>query len=80
MRPADRSDIMALDESSRVSSSPGRQIARSTVWLTAGSILAVFNIDKAVDEKGTLVEPSGAYVSAILRWVMCFSSRLEPTA
>ncbi|KAF7978428.1 hypothetical protein HWV62_600 [Athelia sp. TMB] len=57
---------------------PGRQMARSTVWLTAGSILAVFNINKAVDEKGTPVEPSGAYISAILRHPEPFQCQIAP--
>lgn len=48
-------------------SSPGRHMARASVWLTAGSILAAFNLKTAVDADGLPIKPSGEYVSAILR-------------
>ncbi|KAF9004239.1 cytochrome P450 [Cyathus striatus] len=40
---------------------PGRHLARSSIWLAVASILAVFDIQKAVDENGELIEPTGAY-------------------
>jgi len=46
---------------------PGRQMARDSIWLTAGSILASFTIEKSRDIDGNLVEPSGSYVSSLIR-------------
>ena len=44
---------------------PGRHMAESAVWITIASILAAFNITKAVDENGEVIEPSYEYVSFI---------------
>ena len=47
--------------------SPGRHMARGTVWLTAGSILASFNVEKAVDAEGNVIEPHVEYVPSLIR-------------
>lgn len=49
--------------------SPGRHMAMGSVWLTAGSILASFSIEKAIDADGNLIEPSGEYINEFLWWV-----------
>lgn len=36
-------------------------MARGTIWLTLGSILATLNITKAVGEDGQVIEPTGEY-------------------
>ena len=42
-------------------SCPGSHIAFSAVWLTAVTILATFNLSKAVDQEGKVIEPSREY-------------------
>lgn len=41
-------------------------MARKTIWLAAGSILAAFNIEKAVGTDGKYVEPSIGYTTSSL--------------
>lgn len=43
----------------KTSGSPGIQLAKNTMWITAGYILASFKIEKALDSNGNVVEPSG---------------------
>ncbi|KAJ7639928.1 cytochrome P450 [Mycena rosella] len=38
---------------------PGRHMAISSIWITVASLLATFDIRKAVDEDGRTIEPSG---------------------
>ena len=38
-------------------SCPGFHLASSAVWLTVATILATFNLSKAVDEDGKVIEP-----------------------
>jgi hypothetical protein len=42
-------------------------MALSSLWITVVSILATFDITKAVDEKGNVVEPSYEYLSGVTR-------------
>lgn len=51
----------------RTTFSPGQHMARASIWITAGSILTMFNIGKAVDQNGEVIEPSGAYSSGLSR-------------
>ncbi|KAJ6448362.1 cytochrome P450 [Mycena sanguinolenta] len=37
---------------------PGRHLATTAIWITAANVLATFNINKAVDEVGNLIEPT----------------------
>lgn len=46
---------------------PGRFLAMADVWLTVASVLAAFNIKKAVDEYGRTIEPSGEYTPGLIR-------------
>ncbi|KAF7979326.1 hypothetical protein HWV62_42735 [Athelia sp. TMB] len=46
---------------------PGRPLAEHLAWLSAASILALFDLSKAVDHEGKVVEPSGRYTSGVLR-------------
>ncbi|KAJ7300689.1 cytochrome P450 [Mycena albidolilacea] len=45
---------------------PGRHMALSSIWITVASILATFNITKAVDEEGNTIEPSHDYISGVI--------------
>ncbi len=51
---------------------PGQDMAEASMWMTIASILTVFNITKAVDDKGNVVEPSGEFTSGLLRYVGFF--------
>jgi len=42
---------------------PGRHLASNTMFLTIASVLAAFNIEKAVDEHGKVITPSEEYSS-----------------
>jgi hypothetical protein len=43
-------------------------MARSSIWSVVASILATFNIDKAVDEAGHVIEPTFEYLTALVRY------------
>ena len=45
---------------------PGRYMARSAMWIAIASILATYEISKALDEKGHEVEPIDEYTSGII--------------
>ena len=45
---------------------PGRYMAFSAVWIAIASLLTVFDIKKAVDEDGNVIEPSHEYLSALV--------------
>ena len=45
---------------------PGRYIARDAVWIAIASILATFEIRKALDEKGNEVEPLDDCASGVV--------------
>ncbi|KAF7985953.1 hypothetical protein HWV62_43900 [Athelia sp. TMB] len=57
---------------------PGRHMARESIWLTAGSILACFNIEKSVDLHGNAVEPSGNYIPGLIRTPESFPCTIKP--
>lgn len=44
-------------------------LAEATVWLTIVCILATFDISKAVDENGNVIEPDPEFLSSFLRSV-----------
>lgn len=44
--------------------SPGIHMALDSIWLTAGSVLAAFDIKKAINPDGTVIEPSGKFLPA----------------
>lgn len=45
-------------------------MAKATMWLTAGSIIATFNVGKAIDASGAVIEPTGEYVEGMARCVL----------
>lgn len=59
--------------------SPGQHMARASIWITVASILATFNIQKATDNAGKTIEPSGKYSSGLVRFVPLVSSLLPNT-
>ncbi|KAJ7662334.1 cytochrome P450, partial [Mycena rosella] len=57
---------------------PGRHLVRSFVWITVASILATFNIEKAVDDTGHAIEPSGEYSSELVSSPLPFKCSIVP--
>jgi hypothetical protein len=43
-------------------------MARSSIWSVVASMLATFNIDKAVDEVGHVIEPTFEYLTELVRY------------
>lgn len=43
-------------------------MARDTIWINIGCILACFNIEKPLDAHGNIVESPVGYISQLLRW------------
>ncbi|KAJ7091701.1 cytochrome P450 [Mycena crocata] len=48
-------------------SCPGAHMGYSFLWMVVASILCCFDVQKAIDEEGNIVEPSYAYSSGLLR-------------
>jgi hypothetical protein len=44
-------------------------MAFSSVWIAVASIIAAFDITKAIDEHGNAIEPSHEYLSALVWYV-----------
>lgn len=87
VRPyASESDFYAKE----ITGSPGIQLAKNAIWITAGYILATFRIEKALDSEGKVLEPSGngddGLVKSVFRtlvffkclWCWLFSSSIQP--
>ncbi|KAF4616649.1 hypothetical protein D9613_008323 [Agrocybe pediades] len=45
---------------------PGRYMAFSEIWIAIASLLAVYDIKKAVDEHGRVIEPTHEYVTGLV--------------
>ncbi|KAF9447572.1 cytochrome P450 [Macrolepiota fuliginosa MF-IS2] len=56
---------------------PGEHMARSTLWLTAASILALFKLAKPVKD-GAVVEPTKEYLSALVCHTAPFECDFKP--
>ncbi|KAF8191985.1 cytochrome P450 [Mycena galopus ATCC 62051] len=57
---------------------PGRDMALLSIWITVTSILATFNIDKAVDEAGHVIEPTFKYLTALVSAPLPFKCSITP--
>ncbi|KAJ7252542.1 cytochrome P450 [Mycena rebaudengoi] len=57
---------------------PGRHMAQSILWVTVASLLAVFNITKAIGEDGKILEPSYEYHSALVSMPFPFKCSIKP--
>ncbi|KAL0949266.1 hypothetical protein HGRIS_009344 [Hohenbuehelia grisea] len=57
---------------------PGRYMAQHTMWIAVASMLAVFDIKKAVDEDGNTIHPSHEYTSALVSTPLPFQYSLKP--
>ncbi|KAK0440601.1 cytochrome P450 [Armillaria borealis] len=57
---------------------PARYMAYSSIWIAIASMLAVFDITKAVDEFGNIIEPTYAYASALACVPLPFKCSVKP--
>ncbi|KAI0932004.1 hypothetical protein AcV5_004645 [Taiwanofungus camphoratus] len=57
---------------------PGRWLAIDSIWIAVASVAAVFNISKALDEKGRPIEPDVQYTSTMLSRPNPFKCRIVP--
>ncbi|KAF8877650.1 cytochrome P450 [Gymnopilus junonius] len=57
---------------------PGRDVALSVIWLTMASVLATFNITKAIDENGKELEPDVQYWSGLIVHPLPFKCTIKP--
>ncbi|KAJ7648232.1 cytochrome P450 [Mycena polygramma] len=76
LNPAIRSPDVAFGFGRRIC--PGRHMAYSSVWFNAVSILATFNIAKAVDEDGQIIEPTHEYFTALVSMPLPFKCSVSP--
>ncbi|KAF8897011.1 cytochrome P450 [Mucidula mucida] len=56
----------------------GQDLAEDTIWMGIVSLLAVFNITKAFDEQGRVMEPSGEVTSGMLCHPVPFKCTISP--
>lgn len=63
----------------------GKVLAQSSLWLTVASLLACFDLEKALDKDGLAIEPSTDFVDGLLsyasllvflfcRWILTIES------
>ncbi|KAJ7723619.1 cytochrome P450 [Mycena maculata] len=57
---------------------PGRHMAISSVWITVTSILATFDITKAIGEDGKVTEPSYEYSPQMIMMPLPFKCSIKP--
>ncbi|KAJ7251381.1 cytochrome P450 [Mycena rebaudengoi] len=76
LNPAVRDPSLVFGFGRRVC--PGRHMVQSTLWITVASLLAVFNITKAIGEDGQILEPSYEYHSALVLMPFPFKCSIKP--
>ncbi|KAF9522915.1 cytochrome P450 [Crepidotus variabilis] len=57
---------------------PGRHMAFSAIWITIASLIYVFDIEKEVDEHGSIIEPNPQYNSGLILTPEAFPCRFTP--
>ncbi|TFK33993.1 cytochrome P450, partial [Crucibulum laeve] len=57
---------------------PGMHIGWDAVWLTVASVLSAFNITKAINDNGRLIEPTKEYESTITYLPLPFKCTIKP--
>ncbi|KAJ6553092.1 cytochrome P450 [Mycena capillaripes] len=57
---------------------PGRHMASLSVWISVASILATFDITKAVGEDGKIIEPIFEYFPGLVVQPLPFRCRIKP--
>ncbi|KAJ7684107.1 cytochrome P450 [Mycena polygramma] len=57
---------------------PGRHMANASLWIAVASILSTFDITKAVDEHGEVIEPTNKFDSGIINSPLPFKCSIKP--
>ncbi|KAJ7777076.1 cytochrome P450 [Mycena metata] len=57
---------------------PGRHMATSSVWIAIASILATFDITKAVEDDGRVIEPTYEYFPGLVVMPLPFKCSIKP--
>ncbi|KAF9457686.1 cytochrome P450 [Collybia nuda] len=57
---------------------PGSNLALSTLWITLASMMAAFEITKAVDENGEVIEPTLEYRPDLINIPLPFKCSIKP--
>ncbi|KAJ7625709.1 cytochrome P450 [Roridomyces roridus] len=57
---------------------PGRHAATSSIWIAVAYMLATFDIQKAVDSDGQIIEPTYEYVSGLVNTPVPFKCSIKP--
>ncbi|KAL0951322.1 hypothetical protein HGRIS_008028 [Hohenbuehelia grisea] len=57
---------------------PARHLANNTAWIAIATILAAFDIEKAKDSDGAVIEPSGEYTSGHTSRPVAFPCVIKP--
>ncbi|KAJ7692267.1 cytochrome P450 [Mycena rosella] len=57
---------------------PGKFMALDNLWITVASLLAVFDISKAVGEDGNVIEPTSKYCTGLVCMPLPFKSSIRP--
>ncbi|EKM55856.1 uncharacterized protein PHACADRAFT_256765 [Phanerochaete carnosa HHB-10118-sp] len=57
---------------------PGRYFAMESMWIAMACVLATLNVEKAVDEAGNVIEPSGEYTSGLISYPVFFKASFKP--
>ncbi|EKM58533.1 uncharacterized protein PHACADRAFT_252949 [Phanerochaete carnosa HHB-10118-sp] len=57
---------------------PGNDFAMASIWIAMVHILAIYNIEKPVDDAGKVVEPSGEYTSGFVVHPVPFGAVFKP--
>ena len=58
---------------------PGRHLADNSIWLAIARILAVFDISKAKDVNGSIIEPKIKFVTGTTRFGQFFGAEWSNT-
>jgi len=74
--PRSQNDALAL-----TSACAGKSMAMDTIWIAIASILSVYNISKAVDDRGNIITPEVKLKPGTIWFVACvFVCSGEPPA
>jgi len=57
---------------------PGRYMAFASAWIAVASLIAVFDMKKAVDENGETIEPTQEYLSSLVVLPVPFKCAIKP--
>ncbi|KJA26057.1 hypothetical protein HYPSUDRAFT_347562 [Hypholoma sublateritium FD-334 SS-4] len=57
---------------------PGRHLAMNSAWIAVVSILATYNISKAVDDNGDIIEPKAEFTDGLVSHPKPFKVQITP--